>query len=124
MGTAQVAAAQAALRQAPSDSSDLVVTLKKGDTVNVIRPPRSRSQEWTEVQYVAGKTVSPAGAMHTADLTNWSSAKPDIALYFIEMYAPGPDAGETELRQYAQNLRFYPAFQRHAAAGRSESGAG
>src|SRR5207302_4871874 len=31
VGTAQVAAAQAALRQAPSDSADLVVTLKKGD---------------------------------------------------------------------------------------------
>jgi uncharacterized protein YgiM (DUF1202 family) len=104
VGTAQVAAAQAPLRQAPSDSADLLVTLKKGETVNVIRPPRSRSQEWTEVQYASGKTVTAAGAMHTADLTSWSSTKPDTALYFIQMYAPGPDAGETELRQYAQNL--------------------
>ena len=103
-GTAQVSVAQTALRQAASDSSDLVVTLKKGDTVNVIRPPRSRNQEWTEVQYVAGKTASPAGAVHTADLTNWISTKPDVALSFIEMYAPGPDASETELRQYAQKV--------------------
>jgi len=109
-GTAQIGAEQALVRQSPSDSADIVVTLKKGDTVNVIRPPRSRSQEWTEVQYVAGKTPSAAGAIHTADLTNWSSSKPDIALYFIEMYAPGPGAGEAELRQYAQNLS---AFIQH-----------
>jgi hypothetical protein len=103
-GTARVAAAQAPLREKPSDSADVVVTLKKGDSVNVIRPPRSRSQEWTEVQYVAGKTTSAPGAMHTTDLTSWSSSKPDVALYFIQMYAPGPGAGEQELRQYAQNL--------------------
>jgi len=109
-GTAQVASEQASIRQTPSDSSEVVVTLKKGDTVNVIRPPRSRSQEWTEVQYAAGSKVSAAGAIHTTDLTNWSSAKPDVALYFIEMGAPGPGAGEAELRQYAQNLT---AFIQH-----------
>jgi hypothetical protein len=109
-GTAQVAAAQAPVYQTPSDSAPILVTLKKGDVVNVIRPPRSRSQEWTEVQYVAGKTPSAAGAMHTTDLTSWSSSKPDVALYFIEMYAPGPGAGDAELRQYAQNLS---AFIQH-----------
>ena len=109
-GTAQVAAAQAPLRKEPSDSADLLVTLKKGDIVNVIRPPRSRSQEWTEVQYVSSQNVSSAGAMHTTDLTNWTSAKPDVAFYFLEMYAPAPSAGESELRQYAQNLT---AFIQH-----------
>jgi hypothetical protein len=109
-GTALVAAAQAPLRQEPADSADVVVTLNKGDRVNVIRPPRSRSQEWTTVQYVGGKTPSVPGAMHTTDLTSWSSAKPDVALYFIEMYAPGPGASEAELRQYAQNLS---AFIQH-----------
>jgi serine/threonine protein kinase len=109
-GTAQVAAAQAPLRKEPSDSAELLATLKKGDIVNVIRPPRSRSQEWTEVQYVSPANVSSAGAMHTTDLTNWTSAKPDVAFYFLEMYAPGPGAGESELRQYAQNLT---AFIQH-----------
>jgi hypothetical protein len=106
-GTAQIAAAQAAVRESPSDSAAVLVTLKKGDSVNVIRPPRSRSQEWTEVQYVGGKSPTAAGAIHTTDLTNWSSSKPDVALYFIEMYAPGPGAGESELRSYAQNLSSY-----------------
>jgi eukaryotic-like serine/threonine-protein kinase len=104
LATARVAAAQTDIRRDPSDSADVVATLKKGDPVNVIRPPRSRSQEWTEVQYVAGKTVSRAGAMHTADLDHWSSTKPDIALYLVEMYAPGPGAGDAELREYAQKL--------------------
>jgi hypothetical protein len=109
-GTAQVAAAQAHLRKEPSDSAELLATLKKGDIVNVIRPPRSRSQEWTEVQYVSSQNVSSSGAMHTTDLTNWTSAKPDVAFYFLEMYAPAPGAGESELRQYAQNLS---AFIQH-----------
>jgi hypothetical protein len=98
----------------------VLITLKKGDTVNVIRPPHSRSQEWTEVQFVAGKTVSPPGAMHTADLGDWSSAKPDVALYFVQMYAPGPGAGEAEMRQYAQNLS---AFIQHFSGSSQQNDA-
>jgi eukaryotic-like serine/threonine-protein kinase len=101
---AQVTAAQSAVMSAPSDSSDAVVKLKKGDTVNVIRPPRSLSQEWTEVQYVAGNRVYAAGAIKTGDLGNWSSTKPETALYLVELYAPPEGAGESDLRQYAQRL--------------------
>jgi hypothetical protein len=103
LATAQVSAPQSAILKDPSDS-DVIVTLKKGDSVNVIRPPRSRSQEWTEVQYVAGPKVSPPGVIHTADLGGWSSTKPDIALGLVQIYAPGPDASEAQMRQYAASL--------------------
>jgi hypothetical protein len=103
--TAQVAAAQSSVFETPSDSADEVVALKKGDTVNVIRPPRSRSQEWTEVQFVTAKKVYPVGAMHTADLGSWSSPKPDVALYLLQLYAPADGASEAELRAYAQKLK-------------------
>ena len=104
LATARVASAQADIRESPADSADILVTLKKGDPVNVIRPPHSRSQQWTEVQYVSGKTVSPAGAIHTADLDGWSSTRPDVALSLVEMYSPGPGAAEEDLRQYAGKL--------------------
>jgi hypothetical protein len=105
--TAQVAATQSSIFESPSEEAALVVTVKKGDQVNVIRPPRSRSQEWTEVQFVSGKKVFPSGAMHTADLANWTGAKPDVALALLQMFAPGDDASESDLRTYAQNLSGY-----------------
>ncbi len=112
LAAAEVATAQAPLLSDPSDSAKLIVNLKKGDVVNVIRPPRSRTQEWTEVQFIAGTRTYPAGAMKTSDLTNWNSTKPDIALYLTEMYAPADGAGESELREYQQKLSaFLQRFQ-------------
>jgi serine/threonine protein kinase len=105
--TALVAVAQSSIHESPSEDADVVVAVKKGDQVNVIRPPRSRSQEWTEVQYMAGKKVFPSGYMHTADLANWNSTKPDVALALIQVFAPGDDASESDLRAYAQNLSGY-----------------
>jgi serine/threonine protein kinase len=102
--TAEVAAATTPLMDGPSDSASVVTTLKKGDVVNVIHPPHSRSQDWTEVQYIAGNHVYPAGAAKTADLTNWNSTKPDVALLLIKAFAPQDGASEAELRDYSQKL--------------------
>ena len=80
------------------------MNLRKGDKVNVIHPPRSRSQEWTEVQYVLGNRVYRTGVIKTSDLTGWSSFRPDIAFDLLKEYAPEEDADETQLREYAQEL--------------------
>jgi hypothetical protein len=107
LATAQVAVAQANVMSDPSDSASVVVSLKRGDSLNVIRPPRSRNQDWTEVQVVAGTHVYPAGAIRTAQLGNWNSAKSDIALYLIEMFAPPDGASDADLRDYSQKLQIF-----------------
>ena len=103
VATAEVAG-DGRLFSSPLDSASVVVTVRKGDKVNVIRPPRSRAQEWVEVQYVSGAGAYPAGAMRTANLTNWQSAKPDVQLSLLETFGPGEGATEAELR--AQLARY------------------
>src|SRR5579883_635543 len=112
--TAEIAVERAAILREPSDSAKVVVNLKKGDTVNVLQPPRSLTQEWTAVQYIAGKKIYPAGAIRTSALTNWNSDKSDVALRLLEMQAPGAGAGEEEWRAYQQKLTAF--IERFAGA--------
>jgi tetratricopeptide (TPR) repeat protein len=91
-------AADGRIVASPLDSNNVVVTLRKGEKVNVIRAPRSASQQWTEVQYVSGAKVYPSGVMRTAGLTNWHSSNPDVQLSLLETFGPGPGATEQELR--------------------------
>src|SRR5579862_589377 len=107
LATAQVSAPQANVMSDPSDSARVVVSLKQGDTVNVIRPPRSRTQDWTEVQVIVGSHVYPSGAIRTEQLGNWTSPKSDIALYLIEMFAPAEGASDNDLRDYSQKLQIF-----------------
>lgn len=107
LATAQVAVAQADVMSDPSDSAHVIVSVKRGDTINVIRPPRSRNQDWTEVQVIAGNRVYPAGAIRTEQLGNWTSPKSDIALYLIEMFAPTAAASDNDLRDYSQKLQIF-----------------
>ncbi|HLH38685.1 MAG TPA: protein kinase [Bryobacteraceae bacterium] len=102
--TAEIAIDRAAILREPSDSAKVIVNLKKGDTVNVLQPPRSLTQEWTGVQYIDGKKIYPAGAIKTSALTNWNSNKSDVAIHLVEMQAPGAGAGEEEWRAYQQKL--------------------
>jgi hypothetical protein len=80
------------------------MNLRKGDKVNVIHPPRSRSQEWTEVQYVLGNRVYRTGVVQTSALAGWSSFRADIAFDLLKEYAPEEGADETQLREYTQRL--------------------
>jgi eukaryotic-like serine/threonine-protein kinase len=118
--TAEIASGQASILSSPSDSASVIVNLKKGDAVNVIQPPRSITQEWTQVQYIAGKHIYPDGAIKTAALSNWSSGKSDVAFQLVEMQAPAADAGEADWRAYQQKLsafldRFPNAAERISA---------
>jgi serine/threonine protein kinase len=119
VATAEIAVTEARLYSAPSEASDILVTLKRGDRLNVTRVPSSRDQEWTQVQY-AGTKIYPAGAMRTADLGNWSSDHPDTALYLLQTFAPAAGAGPAELQEHARRLsdflqRFPNAPQRAEA---------
>jgi serine/threonine-protein kinase len=116
--TAQIGPEHASIYKAP-DYSDVVVTLRQGDTVNVIHPPQSKTQEWTEVQFVGEKPL-PAGRIHTADLTNWTSTQPVTALFLLELFAPPEGSNEAALRQYAQSLT---AFLQRFAGTPQESDA-
>lgn len=104
LASADVTASQARIYAGPSDSDNVVATVHKGDHVNVLHPPRSNAQEWTEVQYVSGKRVYPSGAMKTANLGNWSSTKPDIALFLLQTFGPGDGAAEADLRHQLSRL--------------------
>lgn len=106
MANAQVMAEKSVIVTSPG-SANVIVELKRGDAVNVIRAPQNSRQEWTEVQYIAGRRAYPAGVMRTADLGNWSSANADTALLLVLRNAPGEGAGEAELRRYAAGLEAF-----------------
>ena len=121
LATAEIAVTEARLYSAPSESSDILVTLKRGDRLNVTRVPTSQDQEWTQVQY-AGAKVYPAGAMRTTDLGNWSSDRPDTALYLLQTFAPAAGAGPTELEEQARRLsQFLQRFPNSAQRAEAQS---
>jgi hypothetical protein len=105
--TGQVAVDQANVMSDPSDSANIIVTVKRGVTVNVIRPPHSRNQDWTEVQVIAAGHVYPAGVIRTSQLNNWASPKSDIAWSLIVAFAPPDGAPDSDLQDYAQKLRLF-----------------
>lgn len=104
VATARVVAAQSRIVDSPSASASEITTVKKDDTVNVISAPHSKDQEWTAVQYIAGNKVFAAGAMKTADLGGWASAKPDVALFLLQTFGAADAADEAGLRAYVDKL--------------------
>lgn len=102
------AVAEAPVFAAPA-ASRVIATAPRGAKVNILAPPRSRAQEWVQVQYLSGGTVYPPGAMKTANLTNWSSPKPDVQYALLQAFAPGDGAGEVELRQHLSRVNEFIA---------------
>jgi serine/threonine-protein kinase len=90
-------------------ASKIIATAPRGAKINIIRAPRSRTQEWVEVQYISGATVYPAGAMRTVNLVNWSSTKSDVGYSLLQAFAPADGAGEAELRQHLGKLNDFIA---------------
>lgn len=101
-------------------SSRVVATAPRGARVNLLAAPRSRAQEWVQVQYISGGTVYPPGAMKTVNLANWSSPKPDVQYALLQTFAPASGAGESELRQHLSRLNDFiarfPGSAQEAAA--------
>jgi hypothetical protein len=107
VGTAETSA-DSPVFAAPA-ASRIIATAPRGAKVNILRAPRSRAQEWVEVQYASGGTVYPPGAMKTANLTNWFSPKPDVQYALLQAFAPADGAGEGELRQHLSRLNDFIA---------------
>lgn len=102
--TAQVTADQSAIVSNPGSTAATIVTLRRGDTLHVLRVPRSALQTWTEVQYMTGGRAYPKGFAKTADLGDWSSPRPEAALNLLRAFAPAAGATEPEIRGAVDKL--------------------
>jgi hypothetical protein len=102
--TAQVAADQTGIVSNPGSTAATIVTVRRGDTLHVVRVPRNALQTWTEVQYMSGGRAYPKGYAKTADLGNWSSPRPEAALNLLRAFAPAAGATEPEIRGAVDKL--------------------
>jgi hypothetical protein len=97
MGTAVVTAVQTDILERPAKGEASIVQVPKGTLLQILRVPRSASQDWVEVQYVTPKSVYPNGYARTSDLGDWKSSKPDAALVLLRAFEPPPGAGEADI---------------------------
>lgn len=74
-----------------------IVTLTRGDRLQVLRLPLSRDQEWVEVQFVSPKKTFRPGYVRATNLDEWDSVNADAALALIRMFGPAASALEAEL---------------------------
>jgi tRNA A-37 threonylcarbamoyl transferase component Bud32 len=73
VGTAGVIAAESQIREAPLPNAKSVYTLRKGDSVNVLKSPANARPTWLQVQLATGDNVSRPGYVRASDLGNWST---------------------------------------------------
>jgi hypothetical protein len=83
---ARVVPTEAFLFTSPDSSHSPAATVHQGDSLNVLRTPRFREQQWTEVQQVSGVRLSPILFIRTANLGNWSSSDPAVEQKLQEMF--------------------------------------
>ncbi len=74
VATAALSVDGASMYDSPDVSSSVVGKLKRGDEVNVLKPPSS-SAEWVAVQRVKGGKVLPKGYVALTALERWSDSK-------------------------------------------------
>lgn len=85
---ATVLPAEAFLFLSPDSSRSPIASVHHGDSLNVLRPPRYREQQWTEVQQVSATHVSSIVFIRTANLGNWSSSDPAVEQHLQELFDP------------------------------------
>ena len=107
VATAVVTAAQTGILERPAKDEASIVQVPKGTLLQILRVPRSASQDWVEVQYVTPKSVYPNGYARTADLGNWTSSKPDAALVLLRAFEPPPGAGESDIETQVAKLNAF-----------------
>lgn len=105
VASAQVAAGQCDIVSSPGSGATIIATAHRGDSVHVLRSPRSALQTWTEVQYVSGSRIYPPGYAKTSDLGDWSSTKPEAALNLLRAFQPAAGATENEIETAIAKLR-------------------
>ncbi len=107
--TAEVITAETRILASPGPGAHALVTLRKGERVNVLRAPAERKVEWIEVQFVSGNKLFPSGYVKLAALGNWSSENPGTALALLKLFGPEASASESEIRQQVGKLAEFTA---------------
>ncbi len=107
VATAQVVANSAAILASPTQGEAAIVEARRGETVNVLRAPRSSTQEWVEVQYTPAGKVYPKGYAKMSDLGEWNSDKAPVALGLLRAFAPSAGASEAEIQQILSKLNAF-----------------
>jgi uncharacterized protein YgiM (DUF1202 family) len=79
------------LRERPDTSARVVATVKRGDRLEVLRAPQFREQPWTPVQWISGKTLTPAAYVPTASLTKWASKSTTVAQQLQQVFETTPE---------------------------------
>ncbi len=120
VATAQVVANSAAILASPTAGEAVIVEARRGETLDVLRAPRSSTQEWVEVQYAPGGKVYPRGYAKMSDLGEWNSDKAPVALGLLRAFAPSAGASEAEIEQILAKLN---AFVTRFAGAREEADA-
>jgi len=102
--SALVVSSEARLLSAADLGARPILTLRRGDRVNVLRAPDSRQQEWVEVQRVAAGRASRPGYLKSSEVGDWQSENPEVAIRLLKLFAPGPGAGEAEIRRHLEKM--------------------
>ncbi|HYM12738.1 MAG TPA: SH3 domain-containing protein, partial [Bryobacterales bacterium] len=103
-GSAEVVAFSSRVLASSNPGAKEIASLKRGARVNILRLPDARDQQWVEVQYGAGAKAYTPGFVPVADLGNWSSDKPDTALYLLQLFSPADSAPEAEIQAHLERL--------------------
>lgn len=109
VATARVTANSASILASPAAGEAAIVEVKKGETLRVLRAPRSSTQEWVEVQYAPVKKIYPKGYARLSDLGDWTSDKAPVALALLRAFAPAAGASEGEIQQTLEKLNAFTA---------------
>ena len=109
VAAAEVVSSESRVFAAADRNAKVLVSLKRGERLGVLRLPRARDEEWIEVQFVAGKKAFPPGVLKTAELGNWSSSNPEAALYLLKLFGPGEPANEDEIKDQLGKLAAFTA---------------
>ena len=102
VGTAEVISAEAGIVAGPASGEKYLLTVRKGDRVNLLRAPASTRPEWAAVQYAPEGKPTPAGYMRTSALGNWST------LAWWEAFRPDDAAGRAERAAYVGRIGAVP----------------
>jgi serine/threonine-protein kinase len=103
--TAQVTAAETRIYTAPG-SQDVIATVPRGRSLNVVRVPQFAGQQWVEVQQ-AGAEVTKPGFARTAELGNWFGKTPAAALAVLKAFTPVAEASQDDWLQHSERAKAF-----------------
>jgi serine/threonine protein kinase len=101
----------------PGEFEKEIVTIHRGERVNVLRLPQKRDQRWIAVQFVTPKTAYSAGYVLLGDLSGWQSDNVEAELQMLLMFAPLPDSSVNDAQTFIDSLRAFAT--RHLGAPES-----